>query len=456
MNDDARSERLLANGLADLAPTRAPGRLSTTITAETARTRPRPRWLAVLKEPPMRISSTLAVGSPTARVAAIVAATLLIGAAVAGAGIAGSRILGADGSIVVDPSGGGDYRTIAEAVANAADGDTVLVRPGTYIEAVVVDKDITLTGDGPVEDIVISAPDDGPTAVLSPSWGSAADPFAVQLLGVDAELSNLTFRGERSTVVATGGDPAIKGLVLEGVGIPYRGGDSAGGNGIVVNDGSTATLTGNVLNGGGPIGIFDLSEPLVEGNTLSDGPHIWGGFGDGAVIRGNTITGPFVRGIGLFNATSPLIEGNTISGTGQFGVDVGGGGPRVTGNTISGRGMAAINVTETYGSVGVPVISGNTLTGNGAGIAWDSAEGTIEGNTVREGTAGIVILSGAPLVAGNVVEGLEQRGLVVGSGTSPTLSGNTSCGNGENLRVADGATPVIDDTNEICEDAPAG
>ena len=41
----------------------------------------------------MRISSHLAVGSPTARVAAIMVATLLLVLAVAGAGIAGSQLV---------------------------------------------------------------------------------------------------------------------------------------------------------------------------------------------------------------------------------------------------------------------------------------------------------------------------------------------------------------------------
>ncbi len=38
---------------------------------------------------------------------------------------------------------------------------------------------------------------------------------------------------------------------------------------------------------------------------------------------------------------------------------------------------------------------------------------------------------------------------------SPVLRDNRSCGNGTNLIVADTATPDIDDSNEICEDAPA-
>ena len=95
----------------------------------------------------MHSDPRLTVGSPTARIAAVMAATLLLAVLVAGAGIAGSRLLAADGIIVVDPSGGGTVETIAEAVAMARDGDTVRVMPGTYAEPVVVDKDIVLEGD---------------------------------------------------------------------------------------------------------------------------------------------------------------------------------------------------------------------------------------------------------------------------------------------------------------------
>jgi hypothetical protein len=55
------------------------------------RARQRPRWLAILKESPMRHRSHLAVGSPTARVAAVAAATLLLATLGAGALVAGAQ-----------------------------------------------------------------------------------------------------------------------------------------------------------------------------------------------------------------------------------------------------------------------------------------------------------------------------------------------------------------------------
>jgi len=452
MNDDARYEQLFAEALADLAPTRAPDWLKTEIKQATSRARPRPRWLAVIKEPPMRVSSALAVGSPTARVAVILAATVLMAAAVAGAGIAGSRLLAADGSIVVDQSGGGDFTTISEAVAAAQDGDTVLLRPGTYVEAVIVDTDIELKGDGPVAEIVIMAPEDGTTApIILTEPSSEEDPYAILLRDTNATLSGLTFEGERSEVFASGGSPTLEHLRFIGAGFPFDGSStSARGSSIVVNNGSTATVRDNTITSGGPIGVFDGSEPLIERNTLSGGPHIWGGFGDGAVIRGNIIEGAFVRAIGSFDASSPLFEGNVISGTGQNAIDIWDGSPTVRSNRIEGTGFIGIFVETT----GQPVIADNELVDNATAISWNAKSGTIEGNTVTGGGAGIVVSTGTPDVRDNSVASVEERGLVIGFGASPTLSGNTSCDNGENLLVAEGATPSIDDTNEICEDAP--
>ena len=52
-----------------------------------------PRWLALIKEPPMRISSRVAVGSPTFRLASLMAITLALIIALGAAVVAGASLL---------------------------------------------------------------------------------------------------------------------------------------------------------------------------------------------------------------------------------------------------------------------------------------------------------------------------------------------------------------------------
>jgi hypothetical protein len=90
MNREPRIEPILESQLAEAPTLRAPDRLRADIASATSRQRQRPPWLASLKEPPMRYRSQLIVGSPTLRLAAIVAATAALTLAIAGAVIAGA------------------------------------------------------------------------------------------------------------------------------------------------------------------------------------------------------------------------------------------------------------------------------------------------------------------------------------------------------------------------------
>ena len=55
---------------------------------------------------------------------------------------------------VVSPVGG-DYTTITEAMRNAAPSSRLLVREGLYNEHIVLDKNVEITGDGAVENIIV-------------------------------------------------------------------------------------------------------------------------------------------------------------------------------------------------------------------------------------------------------------------------------------------------------------
>ena len=85
MSANLSLERQLASVMADEAIDPARDVLLDDILATTARLRPETRWLALLKEPPMRTESRVAVGIPTRRLilAAIVAALVLGGIAAA-------------------------------------------------------------------------------------------------------------------------------------------------------------------------------------------------------------------------------------------------------------------------------------------------------------------------------------------------------------------------------------
>ena len=104
--------------------------------------------------------------------------------------------------------------TITEAVTAATDGDTILVRPGTYDEAVLVTTDVTIRGDGDRADVVIERTGELPVS----EWGDPALPYALRLEQSDASVENLTLRGEASRISIVGGSPTLAQLTLQDVG----------------------------------------------------------------------------------------------------------------------------------------------------------------------------------------------------------------------------------------------
>ena len=111
MNEERSFERFVADNVAGNAQgTPLPDDFYDDIHSFATTTRQRPEWLALIKEPPMRTNSRVAVGSPTVRVLAVVVATLLLIAAMAAVGIGVQRLLAADCVIIVDQSGAATTR----------------------------------------------------------------------------------------------------------------------------------------------------------------------------------------------------------------------------------------------------------------------------------------------------------------------------------------------------------
>jgi len=441
MNEQSSFERLVADQLARAGIGAAPGHAIEDTISRAGRTKPLPRWLALIKEPPMRISSSLAVGSPTARVAAIVVATLLLAAMLAGAGIAGSRLLAADGIIVVDPSGAGTVTTITDAVAMAEDGDEILVKSGTYRESVIIDKDITLRGEDR-DSVIIELPADPPLYDAF-WWGPAT--YWILLQESDAAISAVTFSGPDAdsgpNLVARGGAPLFHDIAM------------SGGN-LYLHAGSAATLRDSDLEGTwvqieeqSPATIEDSSFGAVVANSANTRTY-----GGPSTIRNNRTHGILINGSALVEGNEVVAPEVSLWSDKQYGsaIDVQGGeGWVIRDNTVTGfRNDVAIDAWR----VSAGEIVRNTVVDSQTGINLGARSHVVEGNEISGGDVGIVTITGsASTLTGNSVSGVSGRGFAL-LGGSPVLRHNHSCGNGENLWIGEGATPDIDESNEICPD----
>ena len=355
---------------------------------------------------------------------------------VPGAGSGVTHVVAADGS--------GDFTTISEAVAAAAEGDTVLVKPGEYAEIVLVDKDITLQGDGAREGVVL-APPEGP-----PADPDADIPSTLTVQDSNATIASLTIVSPSGwgTVYVVGGTPTFEDVALLSADIP----DSAGT--FYFAGGTTAVVRGSSFDG---FWLVEDSSPTIEENTASGDAVILGA--SQPVLRGNAFTGCclVVASEDAKTATSATIEDNTFdrgdgpdtqAGNRHPGQHGDGPGRRQHGDRHGGRGLG-----HRRGRGDDP---GQRADRQQPRIAWASASGsgTIEGNTVSGGVTGIVVTGGSPSVVDNTVEGASNRGISIGSTASPSISGNTVCGSQVNLYLSENASPQIGE-NEICPDAPA-
>ncbi len=72
-------------------------------------------------------------------------------------------------TITVDDSGGADYEKIQDAIDASQEGDTIRVYEGIYYENVVVDKTLTLIGNGS-EETTVDGSYNGDVVKISVDW----------------------------------------------------------------------------------------------------------------------------------------------------------------------------------------------------------------------------------------------------------------------------------------------
>jgi len=275
-----------------------------------------------------------------------------------------------------------DHPTIQHAVNAANPGDVIQADAGTYVEQVTIDKSLDISGAGAATTF-IQAP--------SPMVGDASGSKNVVTItgsGVSAELSGFTIEGPGSAdlnlgiYVRDGAHADIHDNILEDLGtgsntlgiLVGRNAHSTTGTatitdnaisgyskgGIVVdNVGSSATISGNTVTGGGP-------DPVVAENGIQISR------GATATVTGNTVSSHFCTSAGGGCTDDPTTS-LTADGASGILLYASGAGVTLSGNTLTDNQYQI----WTVGAADVEVRE-NTITGaSGTGIAiWDSDQWT--------------------------------------------------------------------------------
>lgn len=450
------TERILADWFESEAPPYEPPVLLPAVLARTALTRRRPawripdRWLPASRGwRPSRRSRTPMLAL---RLTAMGALLALIGGTFALVSSPSPQPPGPR-TIIVAPDGTGDATTITEAVTSAHDGDTVLVRPGTYVEQVTITRDITLRGDGGDRSaVVIAPPADGlelPEEIadrcLMGCSGIINGVYGLLVRESDATVEGLTVLAQPDGlgVKVVGGTPVLRDLVIDIDGPTVPSTVSVGRVGLSLDLGATALVTG--IRHEGWLAIDRASSPVFEGNELLDTCVVTWAEGTSPVFRDNTVSlCPNGWSFDISLGSSPTIEGNAI--TGPISVS-GGGSATLRGNRIEGG--SGIDVAGRDTSA---VIDGNEILGLGVGVMVGGSNVSITDNHIHGKRTGIeatfqagtdVVITGNTITDNGV--GLQLRTATA----DPTLTGNTFCGNEQDLVVPDGS-PVSLDGNTVC------
>ncbi len=256
------------------------------------------------------------------------------------------------------------YAAIQDAIAAAADGDLIMVQPGTYLEHIdFLGKEIVVQSSDPADPDIVSS-----TIIQGRDEGSVVYFHSGE--GCGARLSGFTITGGQGTMV-----PELWGCF--GGGILIMKGSCPVISGNVIRDNITEAGEGDIPGFGGGVAVLEAS-PYLKGNTIKS---------NRALIEGGGI---------YILESAPELRGNRVSSNrakwgGGVAISVGGA-PRLLNNSIVDNEAisgGAINVVEASLIFTGNVIEGNTAELNGGGIcAWRSSL-QLSGNSFRDNSAEI-------------------------------------------------------------------
>ena len=304
-------------------------------------------------------------------------------------------------TITVDDDGGADYETIQDAVNAASKGDTISVWGGVYNEHVVVNKSLSLVGNGR-ESTTINSSGSGAVVKLSADW--------------------CNFSGFKITRKSKWDDPGID----------------------IISD-SNHIFENSILNNKYGIALSYSSGCIISNNTMNEcGVSLYGSlehWNSHTIETSNTVNGKPVHS--YKNAT-----GFTVPlGAGQI----------ILANC---SGIRVEDQNCSNGSIGIVVghssnitISNNTCSENrGAGILlYSSSDCTLEGNTVEKNHNGIWLRESSDCtILNNSCSENSWAGIYLSSSSNGTSANNVCENNYIGIHLTDSSGCTI--KNNTCSE----
>lgn len=203
---------------------------------------------------------------------------------------------------------------IQDAINTAANGDTIMVNPGTYAENInFKGKQITVQSTAGAATTIIDGGGSAPVITFN-SWEqreTVLEGFTIRN-GVGQKLDGLDY-GFGGGILCRGSSPTIKANIIEqNLADPFSSGLFGLGGGVCLYEGAYPEITGNTIRNntaesGAGIYIFTTNDPDETGSTQ-------------ALIQNNTITANNAQlggAIFICGTSHPQIINNVISGNTQ-------------------------------------------------------------------------------------------------------------------------------------------
>eukprot|EP00760_Papus_ankaliazontas_P011600 PhM_4_TR14874/c0_g1_i1/m.30122/K10297/FBXO11; F-box protein 11 len=232
----------------------------------------------------------------------------------------------------VNSSGGADFRTITEAIRTAAAGDVIIVKMGSYDEKVVLDKEVTLTGDRSCEpaDVVITG------GLVALSGGSISRLCFTQFVDIrsgNVRMENCDIsQGYDGIRVCKEAYPSIVRCQIHA--------GQQGGDGIYFQEGARGVVEeceifGNRVNGIQVKG----ADVVLRRNKIHDCQYgVYFRLGGHGTVEDNVIEKVTTFGVYIIGGSDPVVCNNHVSQCGVHGILVSqGGAGNLRDNTVMGN-----------------------------------------------------------------------------------------------------------------------